>query len=82
MAIRQNLRSKLLNGHITLFRYMRSKGALSSKVDSHAKFVTRLAEEALRVEADAQVDKVDAVVLDAASDRFQPTNSLERHLLT
>ena len=53
---------------------MRSIGALSSKIDSHAKFVIRLAEEALRVEEVGQVDTVDAVVLDAASDRFQPTN--------
>ena len=52
-------------------------GALSSKIDSHAQFVIRLAEEAMRVEADAQVDTVDAV--DAASDRFQPSDSLERH---
>ena len=42
-------------------------GDLSSKIDSHAQFVIRLAEEALRLEADAQVDTVDDVdAVDAA----------------
>ena len=51
MKIRSSLREKLQAGHIDLRRFMRSMGSLSSKIDSHAKYVIQCA----RNEAEEQV---------------------------
>ena len=43
MQIRTSLRERLSAGHIDLRRYLRSMGSLSSKIDSHAKYVLQCA---------------------------------------
>ena len=46
MNIRTSLRERLSAGHIDLRRYLRSMGSLSSKIDSHAKYVLQCAQQA------------------------------------
>ncbi len=60
MNIRSSLREKLQAGHIDLRRFMRSMGSLSSKIDTHAKYVIQCARNAAEEQASESRTDADA----------------------